>query len=104
MSSQDSKVTLHKLYLKLCDRDNRFIDDVLGKVLTVIDATFSDKQQRDAFKSLVRNSVYVSATNHTKDFQEILEQFGYLKGLDVEWATDIRVPREPQVNWFSDEQ
>lgn len=38
----------------------RFSDesDILGKMLTLADMSFSDKDQREAFKSVARNTIY----------------------------------------------
>lgn len=34
------------------------IDDLVGKLLTYVDATYSDKEQREAHKSIVRDTVW----------------------------------------------
>lgn len=34
------------------------VQDLVGKLLTYVDATYSDKEQRDAHKDLVRHHVY----------------------------------------------
>lgn len=37
---------------------NPEVSDLVGKLLTIADALFVDKEQREAFKSLVRSTVY----------------------------------------------
>jgi hypothetical protein len=39
----------------ITDRD---IERIVGKVLTVVDATIADREQREAFKSLMKQAIY----------------------------------------------
>lgn len=64
------------------------VDDLVGKLLTYVDATYSDEKQREAHKSIVRNTVYPwfihgnSMAIKDKDMQELVMYAinQYLKG------------------------
>jgi len=46
---------------------------VVGKVLTIIDATTQDEEQREALKSLVKSAIYEDSLSYVN---EIVSQFG----------------------------
>lgn len=34
------------------------VDNLVGRILTIVDASFADKEQREAFKSIMRSTIY----------------------------------------------
>jgi hypothetical protein len=57
--------------------DDSDINCLIGKLLTYIDATYSDREQREAHKSLVKQTVYNWYNSH-REYQGIYRiQFTY---------------------------
>lgn len=44
--------------------DGHHIDDLVGKLLTYVDATYQDKEQREAHKSIVRKTAWEWFNHH----------------------------------------
>lgn len=49
--------------------------NLLGRILTFADATFSDKEQREAVKSVLKNIIHEHYRNSNDDIDRILNQF-----------------------------
>jgi hypothetical protein len=52
---------------------NPEISDLVGQVLTVVDAMISDKEQREAFKSLMRQTLYGYANDKEKEVCQVYQ-------------------------------
>lgn len=64
-------IVLRNLLIDLCDGD---INRVLGHVLTVIDASISDSDQRKAVKDLIKNGTW-NLSLFNQDSRQILYEF-----------------------------
>jgi len=53
-----TKYPIFKLRNNLIDLERGITDKFLGRVLTIIDATIADKEQRKAIKDLIKNEYY----------------------------------------------
>lgn len=49
------------------------IDNLVGKLLTYVDATYSDPMQRSAHKDLIRQSVWDWYKHHSKNGEKTIE-------------------------------
>jgi len=58
----------------ITDRD---VEQIVGAVLTIVDATITDKDQRKAFKSLIKQAIYNRYSNVTLRSGQIVGESGY---------------------------
>lgn len=58
----------------ITDQDVR---DIVGSVLTIVDATITDKDQRKAFKSLIKQAIYNRYSNVTLRSGQVVGESGY---------------------------
>ena len=59
-----------KVRFSLSDIHREIVVRLQGRLLTLVDATFSDPQQRKAFKDLVSNNIY----RISNQFEDIAQQ------------------------------
>lgn len=57
LNAEESNRLLSKRVVTMVQVDN-VIQQMLGEVLTIVDAGFDDSERKKAFKDLIRNSVY----------------------------------------------
>jgi hypothetical protein len=69
--------------------DNRILDQIIsikklieGRVLTIIDASISDVEQRNGLKSLIRESIWQNEY-YSKNITDIIIQFDSITGLNL---------------------
>lgn len=53
--------------------DGSEIDSLVGKLLTYVDATYNDSEQRTAHKNLIRQTVWSWFTNHRVNGEKTIE-------------------------------
>ena len=74
-----SPTTLSQTLYNECDRVfDRECKDIIGKLLTVADATFSDPIQRKAFKDVIEEKLYDHMANFRKISLGIYEALNFL--------------------------
>ena len=63
-----------KLFYVLSDRNWDIIKYITGRVLTIIDASIQDKEQRKALKDIIEQAIYGNE-NNSEIIKDILNQF-----------------------------
>jgi len=53
------------------------VSNIVGSVLTIVDATITDKDQRKAFKSLIKQAIYSRYSSVTMRSGQIVGESGY---------------------------
>ena len=70
---KDYESPIFQLRNKLLDIHRNNQDFILGKLLTLADATFADLEQRKAFKDLIKQAMYGNRLDY--EMREIVIQF-----------------------------
>lgn len=92
---------VEKLASVLSNEDYQRTNTRVGRILTIIDASFQDREQREAVKSLVRQALYDERT----EIYEIVNQFAKAFGKQALEPTDAYIDKwhrneYPVANYF----
>lgn len=87
---------------------NQIKEYLMGKMLTIIDASIADKEQREAIKDLVKQATW-SEERFSDDIQSIWIQFveKYAPEIKTEKTKeyfDMTVQRVADRSWFSEKE
>lgn len=72
-----------------------------GKILTIIDASFTDREQREAMKSLIRNALYDNYFPMTQIIYQFSKKFAGTPIELVDWKYESG--KLPTANFFSED-